>query len=88
MDYPVCTRASHNRSPAEKRLSRKRRQLPESTKPSETAFTSIDRWLGSRHRYVLLVIVIISVGTRVVCLLELRQSPLFSMHRWDQSDMN
>jgi len=69
-------------------LTRKRQRSRRPAAPTRTAWASLDQWLGGRRRYVLLIIVIVSVGARLMCFLELRHSPLFSLHHWDESDMN
>ena len=48
----------------------------------------IEAWLRSRRRRVLLGIAVVALVLRGFCFLELLNSPLVSLHEWDQTDMN
>ena len=50
--------------------------------------TAAEQFLAARRRYVLAVIVTVSVILRIVYFVQLNSGPCIWQHRWDQSDMN
>ncbi len=49
---------------------------------------AFDRWLALRRRWVLLVVVVASLGVRGVYFVQVSASPVINLQRWDQTDMN
>ncbi len=50
--------------------------------------SAAEQFLAGRRRYVLAVIIGISVILRLVCFLQLNSGPCVWQHRWQQTDMN
>jgi 4-amino-4-deoxy-L-arabinose transferase-like glycosyltransferase len=52
------------------------------------AYSRLEGWLRQRRTGTLITIVAIAVALRVICFLELANSPCFWWHEWTESDLN